>query len=148
MSVSKKEYSDMAKRHSPPSPVVFDCAKAFVVGGGICCFAELLTFFLSKTAMTLEEVKALVLIIVIAITAILTGLGVFDRIAKHAGAGTAVPITGFANSIVSPAMEFHSEGMVLGTAANMFKLAGPVIVFGCGSAAVYGLLYYFSARLG
>ena len=92
--------------------------------------------------MTLEEVKALVLVVIIALTAILTGFCVFDNIAKHAGAGTAVPITGFANSIVSPAMEFHSEGFILGTAANMFKLAGPVIVFGCGSAVVYGLIIY------
>ena len=75
-------------------------------------------------------------------TLFLTGFGVFDNIAKHAGAGTAVPITGFANSIVSSAMEFHSEGFILGTAANMFKLAGPVIVFGCGSAVVYGLIIY------
>lgn len=132
----------MAKRFSPSSPVLLDCIKAFLIGGLICCFAELLTFLFSKTPMTLEQVKALVLVVIIALTAILTGFGVFDKIAKHAGAGTAVPITGFANSIVSPAMEFHSEGYILGTAANMFKLAGPVIVFGCGSAVLYGLIIY------
>lgn len=142
LSVSKDEYSNLAKRFSPGSPVFVDCVKAFAVGGLICAFAELLTFLFSKTSMTLEEVKALVLVIIIAITAILTGFGVFDKIAKHAGAGTAVPITGFANSIVSPAMEFHSEGLILGTAANMFKLAGPVIVFGCGSAVLYGLIVF------
>ncbi|MDD7292957.1 MAG: stage V sporulation protein AC [Clostridiaceae bacterium] len=142
MSVSKEEYSNMAKRFSPSSPILLDCLKAFLIGGLICCFAELLTSLFSKTQMTLEEVKALVLVVIIALTAILTGFGVFDNIAKHAGAGTAVPITGFANSIVSPAMEFHSEGFILGTAANMFKLAGPVIVFGCGSAVVYGLIIY------
>lgn len=144
LSVSKEEYSNMAKRSSPGSPVFFDCVKAFAVGGLICCFAELLTFLFSKTSMTLEQVKALVLVIIIALTAILTGFGVFDKIAKHAGAGTAVPITGFANSIVSPAMEFRSEGFVLGTAANMFKLAGPVIVFGCGSAALYGFIAFLN----
>lgn len=132
----------MAKRASPPSPVFLDCLKAFCFGGLICAFAQGLTEWFKKTSMNEEEYKALVLIVVIAITAILTGIGVFDKIAKHAGAGTAVPITGFANSIVAPAMEFQSEGYVLGTAANMFKLAGPVIVFGCTSAAVYGLISY------
>lgn len=146
MSISKDEYSKLTKRFSPPSPVFTDCLKAFLIGGLICCFAELLTRLFSKTSMNEDEVKALVIVIVIAITAILTGFGVFDKIAKHAGAGTAVPITGFANSIVSPAMEFKSEGMILGTAANMFKLAGPVIVFGCGSAVVYGLIIYLLKR--
>lgn len=142
MSVSKEEYSNMAKRSSPGSPLLTDCIKAFCVGGLICTFAELLTFFFSKTSMNKDEIKALVLVIIIALTAIFTGLGLFDKLAKHAGAGTAVPITGFANSIVSPAMEFHAEGLVLGTAANMFKLAGPVIVFGCGSAVLYGLIIF------
>ena len=146
MSISKDEYSKLTKRFSPPSPVFTDCLKAFLIGGLICCFAELLTRLFSKTSMSDDEVKALVIVIVIAITAVLTGFGVFDKIAKHAGAGTAVPITGFANSIVSPAMEFKSEGMILGTAANMFKLAGPVIVFGCGSAVVYGLIIYLLKR--
>ena len=76
-----------------------------------------------------------------------TALGVFDKIAKHTGAGTAVPITGFANSVVSPALEFHSEGFILGTAANMFKIAGPVIVFGCGSALIYGLIYFIAGKI-
>lgn len=142
MSVSNFQYDKMAKRASPPSPVFLDCLKAFLFGGFICAFAQGLTEWFKKTSMSEEEYKALVLIILIAITAILTGFGVFDKIAKHAGAGTAVPITGFANSIVAPAMEFQSEGYVLGTAANMFKLAGPVIVFGCTSAAVYGLISY------
>lgn len=142
MSVSNYEYGKMAKRASPRSPILSDCIKAFLVGGLICCFAQGLTEWFKTTNMKEAEYKALVLIILIGITAILTGLGVFDDIAKHAGAGTMVPITGFANSIVSPAMEFQSEGYVLGTAANMFKLAGPVIVFGCGSAVIYGIIAY------
>lgn len=142
MSISNTEYGRMAKRASPNSPVLLDCLKAFLIGGFICCFAQALTEWFKRTNMTEDEYKALVLIILIGLTAILTGLGVFDRIGKHAGAGTMVPITGFANSIVSPAMEFQSEGYVLGTAANMFKLAGPVIVFGCGSAVIYGLIAY------
>lgn len=141
MSLSKNEYGSLAKKYSPPSPVVKDCLFAFLVGGSICTFAEGLNLWFSAH-MTEEESRALAMIIVIALTAILTGLGVFDNIAKHAGAGTMVPITGFANSIVSPAMEFRTEGTVTGTAAQMFSIAGPVIVFGCSSAALYGLIVY------
>lgn len=142
MKISNYEYGRMAKRASPNSPVLLDCLKAFLVGGFICCFAQGLTEWFKTTSMLEEEYKALVLIIIIAITAILTGFGIFDDIAKHAGAGTMVPITGFANSVVSPALEFQSEGYILGTAANMFKIAGPVIVFGCGSAVIYGIIAY------
>lgn len=142
MSISKEEYGKMAKKASPPSPLFLDCLKAFLVGGFICCLAQGLTEWFKTTSMNEEENKSLVLIVIIALTAVLTGLGVFDKIAKHAGAGTMVPITGFANSIVSPAMEFKTEGYILGTAANMFSIAGPVIVFGCGSAVIYGLIVY------
>lgn len=142
MRVSNNEYGKMAKRASPSSPVFLDCIKAFVFGGGICAFAQGLSLWFKSMGMSEDEYKALVNVVLIGITAILTGLGVFDNIAKHAGAGTMVPITGFANSIVSPALEFQSEGYVLGTAANMFKIAGPVIVFGCGSSVLYGIIYY------
>ena len=143
MSISKEEYGRMAKRASPNSPVLMDCIKAFLFGGAICTFAEGLNIAFSYTDMTQEEGKALTTTILIAITAILTALGVFDNIAKHAGAGTMVPITGFANSIVCAALEFQTEGRILGTAAQMFTIAGPVIVFGCSSAAVYGFIIYF-----
>lgn len=142
MSVSNEEYSKMAKNASPSSPLLLDCIMAFLVGGFICCLAQGLTEWFKAIGMGEEQYKALVLVIIIALTAILTGFGVFDKIAKHAGAGTMVPITGFANSIVSPAMEFKTEGYILGTAANMFSIAGPVIVFGCGSAVIYGLIVY------
>ena len=142
MSVSKDEYSKMAKRASPNSPIFLDCIKAFLIGGAICCFAQGMLEVFTARGLTEDSAKKLVLIILIVITAILTATGVFDNIAKHAGAGTAVPITGFANSIVSPAIESKTEGFILGTAAKMFSLAGPVIVFGCSSAALYGLIYY------
>ena len=132
----------MAKRLSPNSPVVTDCIKAFIFGGIICTFAEGLNIAFSYTSMTQEESKALTMIILIAITAVLTAFGVFDKIARHAGAGTMVPITGFANSIVCSALEFQTEGRILGTAAQMFTIAGPVIVFGCSTAAVYGVIIY------
>lgn len=142
MSISKEEYGRMAKRASPGSPVLKDCLMAFICGGGICVFAQCLSIWFKLTSMTLEESKALTMIVIITITAILTATGLFDKLAKIAGAGTAVPITGFANSIVSAALEFQTEGRVLGTAAQMFSLAGPVIVFGCSSATVYGLIVY------
>ena len=143
MSVSKEEYGRMAKKASPNSPIVKDCSKAFIFGGIICAFAQGMTIAFSYTAMTSEESRALVTTILIAITAVLTAFGVFDKIAKHAGAGTMVPITGFANSIVCAALEFQTEGRILGTAAQMFSIAGPVIVFGCSTAAVYGFIIYF-----
>ncbi len=143
MSISNEEYGRMAKRLSPNSPVLKDSINAFLFGGAICAFAQGLNTAFSYTDMTQEEGRALTVIILIAITAILTAVGVFDKIAKHAGAGTAVPITGFANSIVCAALEFQTEGRILGTAAQMFSIAGPVIVFGCSTAAVYGLIIYF-----
>ena len=143
MSVSKEEYGKMAKKASPNSPVLTDCIKAFIFGGIICAFAQGLNTAFSYTNMTTEESKALTTAVLIGITALLTALGVFDKIAKHAGAGTMVPITGFANSIVCAALEFQTEGRILGTAAQMFSIAGPVIVFGCSVAAVYGLIIYF-----
>lgn len=142
MSVSNEEYGRMAKRASPNSPVGMDCIKAFIFGGAICGFAEALNIIFGYTDMSTEEAKALTTSILIAITALLTAFGVFDKIAKHAGAGTMVPITGFANSIVCAALEFQTEGRILGTAAQMFSIAGPVIVFGCSSAAVYGIIIY------
>lgn len=142
MAVNNNEYSEMVKKASPDSPLLSDCIKAFLFGGGICCFAQGLVELMMHFGIDFDSSKIYAMIIIIAITAVLTGLGVFDKIAKHAGAGTMVPITGFANSIVSPAIEFHAEGMILGTAAKMFSIAGPVIVFGCSSATVYGLIYY------
>lgn len=142
MSVSKKEYAEMAKKASPASPVLLDSIKAFVFGGAICSFAEGLYIALSNMGFSEKSGRSAAMIILIVITALLTAIGVFDVIAKHAGAGTAVPISGFANSIVATALEFQSEGRILGTAAQMFSIAGPVIVFGCSSAAVYGVIYW------
>ena len=141
MSLSKNEYGNLARKYSPPSPLGKDCLSAFLIGGAICALAEVLNLWFSSYLHE-KGSRALAMIIIIALTAILTGSGIFDNIAKHAGAGTMVPITGFANSIVSPAMEFRTEGTVTGTAAQMFSIAGPVIVFGCSSASLYGLLVY------
>ena len=142
MSVSKEEYGKMAKDYSPKSPIVTDCIKAFLVGGAICTLAQGITMIFMNMGIKEDESRLISMVMIIAITAILTAFGVFDKLAKHAGAGTMVPITGFANSVVSPALEFKAEGTITGTAAQMFSIAGPVIVFGCSSAAVYGLICF------
>lgn len=142
MPISNKEYQQMTKSAVPKSPLLRDTLKAYAIGGLICAGGQGLRALYTMWGLSEDNVKAAVPITLIVITAILTGLGVFDKIARHAGAGTVVPITGFANSMVSPALEFQSEGFVLGTAANMFKIAGPVIVYGTFSAFIYGVIYW------
>lgn len=146
MKISKQEYSDMVKKASPPSPKLKNSINAFLFGGLICTIGELFSQIYSMIFSN-EEAMALVPSTLIVITAILTGCGVFDNIAKYAGAGTIVPITGFANSVVSPALEFQTEGRIMGTGANMFKIAGPVIVYGTAAAVVYGLIYWIIQRI-
>ena len=142
MSTTDKEYDKMAKKASPNSPKILNCAKAFIFGGSICTFGQFLNWGFEKLGFSEDYVKALTPSVLIIIASILTGVGVFDKIAKHAGAGTIVPITGFANSVVSPALEFKTEGLIMGTGANIFKIAGPVIAYGIFSAAIYGLIAY------
>ncbi len=117
---------------------------AFIFGGGICCFGEVLKYLFTQIGLNTDETKLAVCSTLIVITAILTGSGIFDKIAKHAGAGTAVPITGFANSVVSPAVEFKAEGWILGIGAKMFVIAGPVIVYGVSASVLYGLIYWIT----
>ena len=143
MSVSKEEYGKMAKKASPDSPIVKDCIKAFIFGGAICTFAQGLSITFSYTNMSAEESRALITTILIAITAVLTAFGVFDKIGEVAGAGTIVPITGFANSLTSSALESKSEGIITGILTNMFKLAGAVIATAIISAFIVGSIIYF-----
>lgn len=142
MSISNSDYSKMTDKASPNSPIILNCVKAFLIGGAICLIGQLLNFMFEGFGLNEKEVKLATPAIIIIATAILTGIGIFDKIARHAGAGTIVPITGFANSVVSPALEFQHEGFVLGTAAQMFSIAGPVIVYGVGSSFIYGLIIY------
>lgn len=146
MSISKSDYSKMTDKASPNSPLLLNCVKAFVFGGGICVFAQVLNTVFERAGFSEKALKLMAPAIIIVITAILTGIGVYDKIARHAGAGTIVPISGFANSVVAPALEFQHEGYVLGTAAQMFSIAGPVIVYGTASSVLYGLIYYFLTR--
>ena len=147
MSVSKDEYSKMTQELAPHSPVVKNCVKAFLFGGGICCFGQLLFTLYGMTQLSNEQIKALVPVTFIVITAILTAVGAFDKIARHAGAGTIVPITGFANSVVCSAMEFRSEGEVPGVGAKIFTIAGPVILYGTTAAFVYGVIYWIIEKV-
>lgn len=147
MRISNKQYDEMVKKASPNSPIVLDCIKAFLIGGAICCFGQLMFYIFRKSGMSLDESRSMVSVALIVITAILTGIGVFDKIAKHAGAGTIVPITGFANSVVSPALEFKSEGFIMGTGASIFKIAGPVILYGTTAASLYGLIYFIVEKV-
>ncbi|MBQ7203871.1 MAG: stage V sporulation protein AC [Eubacterium sp.] len=142
MGISKSDYSKMTDKASPNSPVVLNCIKAFLFGGGICLFAQILTFILQSAGLSQKQTNLAVPSIIIVITAVLTGIGVYDKIARHAGAGTIVPISGFSNSVVAPALEFQHEGYVLGTAAQMFSIAGPVIVYGTATSVIYGLIIY------
>lgn len=142
MRPTNKEYDNMAKKQSPASPKVKDFVCAFVIGGLICVLGQLLMEWYSALGLEEKVVKMAVPSTLIFIAALLTGLKLFDKIAKHAGAGTLVPITGFANAVVSPAIEFKSEGQVLGLGAKMFTIAGPVLVFGFTASVVYGLILY------
>lgn len=142
MDISDKKYSEMVKKASPASPLLKNCLMAFLTGGGICSAGQVLFMVFEHIGMTVQETRAMVSVTLIVIAAILTGAGVFDKIGKHAGAGTVVPITGFSNSVVSPALEYKSEGFVMGTGANIFKIAGPVIAYGTLSSTAFGLIYY------
>ncbi len=145
MQMSNKEYSKLTKKLSPPSPKLKDMIWAFCVGGFICVIGQLLIeFYKTVCGLNEEMTKMLIPVSLIFLAALLTGLRIFDKIAKRAGAGTLVPITGFANAVVSPAIEFKSEGFVLGVGANMFKIAGPVIVYGTVASVVYGIIYWIT----
>lgn len=144
--VTKQEYSKMVDAASRPSPIVKDVSLAFLVGGGICVLGQLLLTGYKMTDLDLQSAKTMVSVTLIFLAAVLTGFGVFDRIAKFAGAGTLVPITGFANSIVSPAIEYKTEGQILGLGAKMFTIAGPVLVYGISASAIYGIILWIFER--
>lgn len=142
MKTTPKEYSQMVKQTSPRSPLFKDCVLAFLVGGGICTLGQVLGNIYKATGLADEIAKPLVSMTLIFLAVCLTALGVFDRIAKFAGAGTLVPITGFANAVASPAIEFKTEGFILGVGAKIFVIAGPVIVYGTVASVVYGIFYW------
>ena len=148
MNLSKDEYKQYADAHAPRSPIVKNCLWAFFTGGFICLLGQGLNALYGEVLQLNEEdAGTLTAITLVALAVLLTGLGVFDRIAKHAGAGTLVPITGFANAVASPAIDSKSEGFVLGVGAKIFTVAGPVLLYGISAGAIYGVLYWLAQRL-
>ena len=147
-SMSKKDYDKLVKENSPGSKVVRNCIFAFLFGGTFCVIGQFINMFFKYLNYSTPQAATLTSVTMIFIGALLTALNVYDNLAKYGGAGTLVPITGFANSVVASAMEFKSEGYVLGLGANMFKVAGPVIVFGTVTSFIYGVIYYILTMLG
>ena len=142
MNMDKKAYGDFVKDRMPKSPILKDCIRAFLVGGLICSIAEALLRLYLYCQVPEETAKTLVPVTLIFIAAFFTGLGIFDDIAKFAGAGTLVPITGFANSVAAPAIESKSEGFIMGVGAKLFTISGPVIVYGILTSVIYGVIYW------
>ena len=140
--MTEKEYGKLVKDMSPKSPVLKDCAMAFLIGGLICTVGQLIMNGYLALGLAKEEAGTAMSMTLVALSALLTGFSLYDNIAKHAGAGTLVPITGFANAISSAAIEFKTEGFILGVGAKMFTIAGPVIVYGVSASVVYGLIYW------
>ena len=145
--MTEKQYDAFVKELSPRSPVWKDCLWAFCVGGGICTLGQAIVNWYTALGLPKQEASGAASMTLVVIAALLTGLSLFDDIAKHAGAGTLVPITGFANAIAAPAVEFQTEGLILGTAAKMFTIAGPVIVYGVSASVVYGVILWIAGLL-
>lgn len=143
MKLTKEEYAEMLGSQSPPSNLLLDMVWAFVVGGLICTIGQAISEFYKSRGLDQTAVSAATAITLVFLGGLLTALHLYDKIAKKAGAGTLVPITGFSNAIVSPAMEFKSEGFVLGLGAKLFAIAGPVLVYGISASVIYGLILFF-----
>lgn len=144
MSVSKKEYSQMVKKVTPPSPKLKNFILAYVIGGTICVIGQLLRELYEYIGIPEDIVKMLIPVSLIFLASLLTGLKIFHKIARFAGAGTLVPITGFSNAVTSPAIEFKNEGWILGVGAKIFTIAGPVIVYGTVASVIYGIIYWIT----
>lgn len=143
MNIEKKAYKKYADAHAPASPTTKNCIFAFFIGGFICTVGQFLLYLFRDVAgIAQKEAGALTSITLIFIAVLLSGLGLFEKIAKRAGGGTLVPITGFANSVVSPAIDAKAEGLVLGVGAKIFTIAGPVLLYGTLAGAVYGVIYW------
>ena len=142
MDMSPREYQAYIKKKQEPSPLVKNVVIAFVVGGAICVLGQLLTNGFKSMGLDTEDAGTATSISLVFLSAVLTALGLYHRLARFAGAGTLVPITGFANSVVSPAIDYRAEGIITGTAIKMFTIAGPVIVFGTAASALYGLVLW------
>lgn len=144
--MTNKEYADMVKRMAPKSKTLRNCLNAFWVGGLICCFGQLLMNGYAALGLSKADAGTVTSITLVLLSALLTGLAVYDNIAKLAGAGTLVPITGFANSITAPAIEYQTEGFITGLAVKMLTIAGPVLVYGTSASILYGFIYWLFTK--
>ena len=142
--MTEKEYGKLVEKMAPKSPIWKDCLGAFIIGGLICTLGQVLLNFYSNRGLDKLQAGTATSCTLVALSALLTGLSLYDNIAKFAGAGTLVPITGFANAISAPAVEFKTEGFILGVGAKIFTIAGPVIVYGVSASVVYGLIYWIT----
>lgn len=140
--MTQKQYGNLVNEMSPRSPVCKDCIWAFCIGGLICVLGQLFSSGYQAMGIAKDDAGTAASMTLVALSALLTGIGIYDDIAKRAGAGTLVPITGFANAIAAPAVEFKTEGFILGVGAKIFTIAGPVIVYGVSASVVYGLIYW------
>ena len=145
--MTEKDYQALSEELAPRSPMGKDCFHAFWIGGLICTVGQIFLNIYKKIGLDNEMAGTAASMTLVALSALLTGLSLYDNLAKHAGAGTLVPITGFANSIAAPAVEFKTEGFILGVGAKMFTIAGPVIVYGISASVVYGLIYWITTIL-
>jgi stage V sporulation protein AC len=144
MEMTEKEYGKLVKDLAPKSPILKDCIFAFLIGGAICALGQGFINLYSWLDLDEQQASTAASMTLVALSALLTGLSLYDNIAKYAGAGTLVPITGFANAIASPAIEFKTEGFILGVGAKMFTIAGPVIVYGISAGVLYGVIYWIT----
>jgi len=147
MKMTRDEYKEYARQRAPRTASSKNLISAFIIGGGICCFGQLLLNVYGALGLDEKSAGTAATVTLIFIGVLLTGLGLYDNIAKKAGAGTLVPVTGFANSVSAPALEFKSEGFVLGVGAKMFAIAGPVIVYGISASVVYGFIYWLTGLI-
>ena len=145
--MTQRQYQKLVDDMSPKSPILKDCIKAFLIGGLICAIGQAILNAYTALGLDKEQSATATSMTLVALSALLTGLSLYDNIAKHAGAGTLVPITGFANAVAAPAIEFKTEGFILGVGAKMFTIAGPVIVYGVSASVVYGIIYWICSIL-
>lgn len=141
--MSNEEYIKYVEKQNPKSPILLNCIKAFVIGGAICAIGQVFLNIYKALGLDKETASTLVTVTMIFIGALLTGLNIYPKIAKHGGAGTLVPVTGFSNAVSAPALEAKTEGYVLGVGAKIFTIAGPVILFGTLSSVICGIIYFF-----
>lgn len=142
MNMKKSDYERLTNEKTPNSPIGKNVLLAFIIGGAICFIGQIINNIYTNFGLNKVDASASTSITLIFLGALFTGLGLYDKLAKYAGAGTIVPITGFSNAVVSPALEFKSEGLIMGIGAKMFTIAGPVLVYGIMSAVIYGLIVY------